>query len=104
MATIITTHTRTNPADSIELQPIRPQHASLSKQPSYASADRIQRASYEERTQSQIDLPSPTTAPVAQLQEWNNPRSNLWKVLSCFFGLFVMGANDAAYGVSASGS
>ena len=99
MATITTIHTGTNPTDSIELQHSLPQHAPLSKQPSHASVDRNQQGSHERRIQSQIDLPPPNTAPVEQLQKWNEPRINMWRVLACCLGLFIMGANDAAYGV-----
>lgn len=45
-------------------------------------------------------LPSPTTSPNEQPMLWNHPRSNLFKVLSAFFAFVVMGANDAALGVS----
>ncbi|KAF9877938.1 MFS transporter [Colletotrichum karsti] len=42
-------------------------------------------------------LPAPTTT-AAVTQKWNHPRSNANRVLSCFWSLFVSGANDAAYG------
>ncbi|KAF4774571.1 MFS transporter [Colletotrichum scovillei] len=42
-------------------------------------------------------LPAPTTT-AEFVQRWNHPRSNLFRVLSCFFSLLVSGANDAAYG------
>ncbi|KAK1689979.1 major facilitator superfamily domain-containing protein [Colletotrichum godetiae] len=42
-------------------------------------------------------LPAPTTT-AAVVQKWNHPRSNLFRVLSCFWSLLVSGANDAAYG------
>lgn len=31
--------------------------------------------------------------------KWNHPRSNIVRVLTTFWVFFVMGANDAAYGV-----
>ncbi|KAF6832240.1 MFS transporter [Colletotrichum musicola] len=43
-------------------------------------------------------LPAPTTT-AAVVQKWNYPRSNANRVFSCFWSLFVSGANDAAYGV-----
>lgn len=44
-------------------------------------------------------LPSPTTANTTpQLQRWNYPRINLWRVLGTFWSFIVLGANDAAYG------
>ena len=33
-------------------------------------------------------------------QRWNNPRINMWRTFVACYGLFIMGANDAAYGVS----
>jgi len=49
---------------------------------------------YEEAT-----LPSPTTANTApQLQRWNYPRSNIFRVLATFWCFTILGANDAAYG------
>ena len=33
------------------------------------------------------------------LPQWNDPRINLWRTLTCFLGFFIMGANDAAFGV-----
>jgi hypothetical protein len=44
-------------------------------------------------------LPSPITA-TEQLQRWNYPRVNLWRTLAAFWGFIIMGANDAAVGVS----
>ncbi|KAJ0302897.1 hypothetical protein COL516b_006943 [Colletotrichum fioriniae] len=43
-------------------------------------------------------LPAPTTT-AEVVQRWKHPRSNLFRVLSCFFSLLVSGANDAAYGL-----
>lgn len=40
----------------------------------------------------------------APLQQWNHPRINLGRSLVAFYGLIIMGANDAAYGVSSSTS
>ncbi|KAI8186236.1 Bypass of stop codon protein 6 [Colletotrichum sp. SAR 10_75] len=42
-------------------------------------------------------LPAPTTTATVT-QKWNYPRANANRVLSCFWSLFVSGANDAAYG------
>ena len=44
------------------------------------------------------------TSPTVTLEDgaherWNHPRINLWRTLATFLGLFVMGLNDAAYGV-----
>ncbi|KAK5948490.1 hypothetical protein OHC33_010524 [Knufia fluminis] len=49
---------------------------------------------YEEAT-----LPSPTTANTTpQLQRWNHPRTNVYRVLATFWCFTILGANDAAYG------
>ncbi|KAI9731352.1 MAG: hypothetical protein M1834_005256 [Cirrosporium novae-zelandiae] len=40
---------------------------------------------------------TPSTA-VSPVQTWNNPRINIWRLLSTFISFIVMGANDAAYG------
>jgi hypothetical protein len=34
------------------------------------------------------------------LERWNYPRSNLYRIGATFFSFLVLGANDAAYGVS----
>lgn len=31
--------------------------------------------------------------------KWNDPQVNFWRTLTCFLGLLIMGANDAAFGV-----
>jgi len=52
----------------------------------------------QDDTDSPTDLPSPTTHPVAKLEQWNHPRSNLFKTMAAFWSFVVMGSNDAAYG------
>ncbi|XWW98991.1 hypothetical protein V2A60_006995 [Cordyceps javanica] len=45
---------------------------------------------------------APDDAPpgaVSALQQWNNPRGNVFKLAACFWCFLVMGANDAAYGL-----
>lgn len=34
------------------------------------------------------------------LEKWNQPRVNIHRTLATFWSFLVMGANDAAYGVS----
>lgn len=34
------------------------------------------------------------------LQQWNKPQINVWRYLACLLGFVIMGANDAAYGVT----
>ena len=46
------------------------------------------------------NITSPMPILVTEAHErWNYPRINMWRTLVTFFGLFVMGLNDAAYGV-----
>lgn len=46
-------------------------------------------------------LDSPTPAHVfTEMERWNQSRSNVLKTLATFWSFLVMGANDAAYGVS----
>ncbi|KAH8731059.1 major facilitator superfamily domain-containing protein [Phaeosphaeriaceae sp. PMI808] len=47
---------------------------------------------------SPVDLPSPITHPAAKPEQWNHPRSNLFKTFAAFWSFIVMGSNDAAYG------
>lgn len=50
---------------------------------------------------SDKSLPSPVTA-VEVVQRWNNPKVNIYRTFATFYTFVVMGANDAAYGVSHS--
>jgi hypothetical protein len=34
------------------------------------------------------------------MERWNHPKSNIYKIAATFWAFLVMGANDAAYGVS----
>lgn len=48
------------------------------------------------------DETEPTTGSAAFAGEkWNNPKSNAYRLGAAFFSFLVLGANDAAYGVSA---
>lgn len=47
-------------------------------------------------TDSSNDLPGAFSA----LEKWNSPRINMYRSFSTFWSFLVMGANDAAYGVS----
>ena len=51
------------------------------------------------QTNENATLPSPITANTTpQLQRWNYPRVNLWRLLGTFWSFIILGANDAAYG------
>lgn len=43
-------------------------------------------------------LPSPTTSTADQVEAWNRPRTNIYRVCATFWSFIVMGLNDAAYG------
>jgi hypothetical protein len=53
------------------------------------------------RAGNQVDenLTPPNEA-VDQVERWNYPRRNTFKVLSACWGFIIMGANDAVIGVS----
>jgi len=40
----------------------------------------------------------PPEGAVSALERWNQSKTNIFKIISTFFGFVVMGANDAAYG------
>ena len=48
-------------------------------------------------------LPAPSTT-VFAVERWNKPQANIYRTLAVLFAFIVMGANDAAYGVSGSSS
>ena len=53
-----------------------------------------------ETTEAAHETPSqPSTAQPA-LQQWNHPRINMWRTFAAFLAMFLMGCNDAVYGVS----
>ena len=53
----------------------------------------------EENTQEKSPVPTLVEAPQ---QQWNHPRINAWRTVVACYGLFIMGMNDAAYGVCIS--
>lgn len=34
-----------------------------------------------------------------QPEKWNEPRTNVWRILATFYSFIIVGANDGAYGV-----
>lgn len=62
-----------------------------------ASTVELQPPTVERR---QIDETTPPPTAVSTLECWNKPRSNIYRTLATFWSFLVMGANDAAYGVS----
>lgn len=79
----------------VEMEPVylSPLHAHKSASTPPDSSSR--RASSDEERQDG----EPTTAAEVK-QRWNHPRTNIRRVGACFYSFIVMGANDAAYGVS----
>jgi hypothetical protein len=51
----------------------------------------------EEKKEDEEDVPA--TDPNA-LERWNSSRTQIYRYLCALLGLFIMGMNDAAYGVS----
>lgn len=47
-----------------------------------------------------VDPGSPPPVATELVQRWNYPKGNVPKIGACFWSFIVMGANDAAYGVS----
>ena len=48
----------------------------------------------------QSDTSSPLGPEYPLLEKWNQPRVNIHRTFAAFWSFLVMGANDAAYGVS----
>lgn len=42
---------------------------------------------------------SPITTDAMPQEQWNHPSINIWRTVIACYGLFVMGMNDATYGV-----
>ncbi|KAI0152731.1 putative MFS transporter [Xylariaceae sp. FL1272] len=85
----------------MELQPMSPlqlqgKDIDDSSTPNNAGTP-MRQLSTEGHRLSSGELPSPITATEVK-ERWNYPRANVPKVAACFYSLFVMGANDAAYG------
>ena len=55
----------------------------------------------ENAAQGQHNVSTATTLEErSSLQQWNHPKMNVGRSMVAFYGLIIMGANDAAYGVS----
>lgn len=52
------------------------------------------------REVSATESPSDDSDGFRALERWNQPRINIYRSFSTFWSFLVMGANDAAYGVS----
>ncbi|RDW65225.1 hypothetical protein BP5796_09917 [Coleophoma crateriformis] len=56
------------------------------------------RAGTEEVELGIRDACQPPESAVNALQQWNNPRINMWRVFACCWSFFIAGGNDGAYG------
>lgn len=72
---------------TIQLRPLK-QHAAL--------------MSPEAEVPASLDDPTPPVDAQTQVERWNHPRSNIFKMAFAFLSFFVAGMNDAAIGVSSS--
>jgi hypothetical protein len=79
----------------ISTQPAKPQDAKISGS---RTSIRLSDAKGIQDDDSPVDLPSPTTHPAVKAEQWNHPRSNLFRTMAAFWSFVVMGSNDAAYG------
>ncbi|KAK8216147.1 major facilitator superfamily domain-containing protein [Phyllosticta capitalensis] len=96
---------------SIKLQqPERAHSLSIQNAPSRSGSHYSLRSSQEgqlsrreeSRRSSQnndpVEAQLPPNTAHEKLQQWNSPRVNIARSFACFFSMFIMGANDAAYG------
>jgi hypothetical protein len=86
---------REGPSPSIRLQPMAA--SSTSERPRRSASD--SNGSVAGRSSAGDDVLPPDGA-VTAVQQWNKPRLNMWRVFATFGSFALMGANDAAYGVS----
>jgi hypothetical protein len=80
---------------AILLQPMAA--SSASEQPRRSPS--VSNGSVTRRSSAGDGVLSPDGA-VTAVQQWNKPRLNMWRVFATFGSFALMGANDAAYGVS----
>ena len=89
-----------NDGGSIELQvPSSPHQLSNLDNPIVSTTTKPDVSTSEVEREGNITSPTPILVTEAH-ERWNYPRINMWRTLVTFFGLFIMGLNDAAYGVS----
>ena len=89
--------------EPIELQPVRTEQdaPSISSKRELSLGGRSLGSNRSSKSHEDDDrnetLPSPTTA-TEQVETWNHPRINMYRVLCTFWSFIIMGMNDAAYG------
>lgn len=78
-------------------------HANIELQLVAPAALRDQQRKCDDQRSNSIDpaafLPQPSTT-VSVAERWNHPKANVSRTLAILFAFTIMGANDAAYGVS----
>jgi hypothetical protein len=78
-------------------------HSNIELQPIAPAALHDQGRTLGDKTSADIDpvefLPQPSTT-VSVVERWNHPKVNIYRTFATLFAFMIMGANDAAYGVS----
>jgi hypothetical protein len=97
------TNTMTKPEASVHQPPTSSLNAHIELQSVAPTALRDLPRTLEDERGSSINpaafLPQPSTS-VSIAERWNYPSANVYRTLAIFFAFTIMGANDAAYGVS----
>lgn len=68
---------------------------------SNATTGRNERESDLETLSAESRPDQPPTVVALALEKWNDPTENISRLFSTYWSFVIMGANDAAYGVSA---
>lgn len=89
---------------TIELEPIelqsRPPPVKLNSQVQHDQLGDAERRSQGSRLAEAGGVEPDETPHVSAVEKWNEPKINKFRVGAAFWSLLLMGANDAAYGVS----
>ena len=97
------THTITQTDASAHQLPSNALQANIELQHVAPATLRDQRRKLDDRRSSGIEpsafLPQPSTT-VSVAERWSHPKANTFRTLAVLFAFTIMGANDAAYGVS----
>lgn len=97
------THTITQTDASANRLPGNALQASIELRHVAPATLRDQGCKHNDRRSSGIEpatfLPQPSTT-VSVTERWNHPKANVSRTFAVLFAFIIMGANDAAYGVS----
>lgn len=94
-------NTSTAVIEPLELQPVRGAQGisdRSSKRGLSVSGHSLRSTKDEAGSDRNETLPSPVSATVEQVQSWNSPRINLYRIPATFWSFTVMGMNDGTYG------